>query len=154
MVCHMAQEALWRWHAEQKFYYPCRKLRIEMAPITSACRSRRYSRAALPDIFGRAIFGGKLHPFSVSICSVVEIATAGGLYLKKILYFKMWTIVEGYLDFSAVDLSSRKHGKGRSGWNTFHYGPKKDEWVAGQWKKKSIPELSGCIVLCQCCLSD
>ena len=69
--------------------FSSQKVKIfEITPITSVCRPRRYSQAALPDIFGRAGSGGKLYPSSFSICSVVEIATAGGLQLIKTLYFK------------------------------------------------------------------
>lgn len=52
---------------------------LEITPITSVCRPKGYSQAALPDIFGRAGSGEELYSSRLSICSVGEIATAGGL---------------------------------------------------------------------------
>ena len=52
---------------------------FEITPITSVCRPRGYSEAALPDIFGRASSRRELDSSRLSICSVRETATAGGL---------------------------------------------------------------------------
>lgn len=73
---------------EALFFLQKVKKLFEISPITSVCRPRRYSWVALPDIFGRAGSGRKLHPSSSTICAVVEIATAGGLLVMKTLYFK------------------------------------------------------------------
>ena len=58
---------------------------FEITAITSVCRPRGYSQAALPDIFGRASSGGELDSSRLSICSVRETATAGGLWLMNTL---------------------------------------------------------------------
>lgn len=58
---------------------------FEITAITSVCRPRGYSQAALPDIFGRASSGGELDSSRLSICSVRETATAGRLWLMNTL---------------------------------------------------------------------
>lgn len=63
---------------------------LEVTPVTSPCRPRRYSQAALSDVFVRAGPGEKLYPSHVTVHSEVDIATAGGLLLIKILYCKVW----------------------------------------------------------------
>lgn len=72
-----------RRHPAQKLYSSHRKLRIELMPILSVCRPRRYSQAAFPGIFGRTSLE-KSYPSSLSICSVIEIAEAQEFSLIKV----------------------------------------------------------------------
>lgn len=57
-----------------------------ITPITSVCRPRRQSQAALPDIFGKAGSGRGPYFSQLSICSVGGRATAGDLVDENFVY--------------------------------------------------------------------
>lgn len=101
-------------HIEVLFLQKVMKI-FEITPTISVCRPRRYSRAALPGIFGRAGSGRKPHSSSFTICAIVEIATAAELLLMKLCTLKpdSGAIVDEYLDFPAVYLLDRKHERVR-----------------------------------------
>ena len=63
---------------------------LEVTPITSVCRPRRYSQAALSDVLVRIGSGEQLYPSCFTMWSVVDIAATGGRLLIKILYCKAW----------------------------------------------------------------
>lgn len=116
--CWVVEKAPLRCRSVWKFYSPCRKFRRHLKWLPSLLWA---DQEDIPSNAARYIWQGRLWRKATlsphSICSLAEIATAGGVsLLKTTLKPDSWSIVNRFSGFSAVDLFGRECRKAECIW--------------------------------------